>query len=309
MDIYLRLSLTDRCNMRCFYCAPKGYKKLLRRDLLSFENILFVLGILKSMGMRKLRITGGEPLLRKGFAAFIKKVSKLDIHEVCISTNGSLLKDYAGVLKESGVKRVNVSLDSLNEGKFMLITGRNLLRDVIEGIDAVLERGLEVKVNTVAMRGINDDEVFDLLGFAKERELTLRFIEFMPFPHAKHKFSQYFIPYRELLEIIRERYAVEYAGFKGVAEEFWVKELGIKVGFIAPVSKPFCGGCNRLRITADGKLRVCLHSPKEFDLKGILREGACRERIAAVVSKALEIKRSIKEPAWEARRDMVGIGG
>ncbi len=305
--MYLRISITDRCNMRCLYCFPKGYKKLPKKELLSFEEIIELIAVLKDFGLRKIRITGGEPLLRKGVCRFAEKLFSMGI-PVYISTNGALLERFAHSLRESGITRVNVSVDSLREDRFGFITKTPLLPQVLRGIETAQKAGLEVKVNSVLMKNINDDEIFDFLDYFLPRKIRLRFIEFMPFPHTRNQFEKLFVPYEEILNRISERYSVSYAGTDGVAKEFKIKEFEATVGFISPVSKPFCRNCDRLRLTASGKLKVCLHSGWEFDVKEILRHGN-KGRLKEAVKEALELKAQISSPRWKAERSMVEIGG
>ncbi len=293
--------------MRCIYCFPKSYTKLPRCELLSFEEIMEIVDVFKKLGLKKIRVTGGEPLIRKGVCQFIKELSSAGV-PVYISTNGAFLGKFAESLKNSGINRVNVSVDSLKEEKFAFITKTNLLSQVLKSIEKARKAGLEVKINTVLMKNLNDNEIFDFLNYFLPQRIKLRFIEFMPFPHTKNLFKDFFIPYEKILEQISKRYSVNYLGVDGVAQVFEIKELNGTVGFISPVSKPFCQECNRLRLTASGKLKVCLHNGWEFDLKGILRSGRKHE-LEKTIRKALALKKQINSPCWEAKRSMVEIGG
>lgn len=251
---YLRISITDRCNLRCNYCMPKEGLRLIKHDeVLSFEEIARLVQLLVLCGVKKLRITGGEPLVRADCVKLVSMLSEIKgLDELCMTTNGLLLSKYVHQLKTSRLKRVNVSLDTLNREKFKWITGVDVLHDVLSGIDAALEAGLTpLKINVVAMRGVNDDELFDFVDFAEKKKLEVRLIELMP-TRGNSLFKK----------------------DKFISSEELKKKIGTGgVSFISPMSEPFCGSCNRLRLTADGKLKRCLHDWELFDVKRLMRSG------------------------------------
>ncbi len=307
--MYLRLSLTDRCNMRCFYCHPKDYSKLPRSEILSFEELLSLVSIFTKFGLKKLRITGGEPLLRKDVDKFLEKLGEFDV-ELCLSTNGTLLKRYAKLIKDSGFARVNVSLDSLDRSKFSFITGTDCMDKVLEGIEEALKCGLEVKINTVLMRGINEDELMDFASFSKNYGVRVRFIEFMPFLHTKESFKRYFVSYIEAINKVKERYGYRmvFAGEEGLALIYRIDEMDVEIGFISPVTRPFCKDCDRLRLTSDGRLKACLHSDVEVNLKEALRKGL-NLSVEDLILRILKEKKSCVSPSWTAKESMLSIGG
>lgn len=255
---YLRISITDRCNLRCNYCMPKEGLKLLRHEeVLSFEEIARLAELFASCGVKKVRVTGGEPLVRADCVKLIRMLSKIKgLDELCMTTNGLLLSKFADELKDAGLKRINISLDTLNKEKFQWITGLDALEDVLRGIDAALEAGLTpVKINVVALRGINDDELFDFAGFAEKKKLEVRFIELMPTKGNSLFKKERFISSDEVRKKMGRLRTPHFS-------------------FINPLSQPFCGSCDRLRLRADGKLKRCLHDEELFDVKCLMRSGA-----------------------------------
>ena len=306
--MYLRISVTDRCNLRCIYCFPDNYKKLPKSSLLSFEELTTLVEILKNFGLRKVRITGGEPLLRRNICSLIEKIASLNI-PIYLSTNGSFLFRFAADLKEAGIKRVNVGIDTLSPEKYRAITGRDLLDSVLSGIEEARRQELEVKINTVIMKGLNHDEATKFMETFLPKGIQVRFIELMPFPHTRERFHDLFMPYTELMEIIEKRYSLRAAGTEGVAKVFYVPELKGKVGFITPVSSPFCRGCDRLRVTASGRLKACLHSRHEVDIRKILRGKEPEKRLKEILTELFAIKGRIHKPRWESKSQMVEIGG
>ncbi len=301
---YLRLSLTDRCNLRCLYCMPeetengnrpvKGGKSLCHQDLLSYEELLRVVRLAVSLGMNKLRLTGGEPLVRRGVLDFIHELYRLPgLDEVRLTTNGVLLAEYADRLYREGVRHLNISLDTLQAEKFITITGRDHYHQVRAGIDAALALGFQLKLNVVAMRGINDDEITAFGRLALEFPLQVRFIEFMPVGETSSWREQRFIAAEE----IRERIArlgqlspYQRRHSEGPARMFELRtadgQKGV-VGFISPISHHFCDQCNRLRLTSEGRLRACLLSDAESDLKALLRGGGSDREIVAAIKQAI----------------------
>lgn len=317
---YLRLSITDRCNLRCTYCRPMDEGRT-REDILSFEEILRFVRASVGMGITKVRITGGEPLVRKGVERLVEMLAGIPgIEDLTLSTNALLLKQYARKLAGAGLKRVNISLDTLNPERFKKFTAGDLSR-ALEGIEAAVEAGLNpVRLNTVAMRGFNEDEIPDIIDFAEARSLTLRFIEFMPMGN-KLDWESHHIPVDELLKIpgVGERVDIEAVpdrGSNGAAAFYLPLRSGNgEVGFIAPMSQRFCHSCNRLRLTADGRLRSCLPTDAEVNLKHALREGKDVTTIAALIQKAADMKPEFGEYKFnkgcrgEPRRSMTEIGG
>jgi cyclic pyranopterin phosphate synthase len=316
----LRISVTDRCNFSCVYCKsadPKNYVP--HRELLSWDEFLRLSRILVGLGIRKIRVTGGEPLLRPGVVEFISRLRQLDgLEDVAITTNGYLLPELAGELAAAGSPRVTVSLDSMDPAKFARMTRTpRSFEKVMAGIDAALEAGLQpVKVNIVLVRGFNDDEIVDFARLARRRNIILRFIEFMPLD-ADHSWK------RELVVTAREMVAAIAPVFPLVeAPRHSPSETALhyrfadgqgEIGIIAPVSIPFCGQCSRIRLTADGKLRTCLFSMEEHDVRNLARNGATDGDIERFFLDAVYHKEPghrINEPDFvQPDRTMVYIGG
>lgn len=287
---YLRISVTDRCNLACYYCrVAQGIVRLHHSDILSYEEINRLVKIMSAFGVKKVRLTGGEPLVRRDLPELVKMLKAIEgIETVALTTNGTFLSRYLSELKEAGLDRLNVSLDTLNKEKFRRITGVDKLDDVLSALE--LSKGLfrdPVRINTVILPE-NLDEVEDLLLFARNNGFFLRFIEYMPVPGSSGKF----ISADKVLEILRQLHKVEAmskVSYDGPAELYLVDDEQ-KVGIIAARSHPFCDKCNRVRITADGKLRPCLLSDLEFDLKLFLRSGATDGEIAETISRWLMLK-------------------
>jgi len=316
---YLRISLTDRCNFNCIYCRPyKRIKILNRADLLSFEEIVDFIRLVVKFGIRKIRLTGGEPLIRKGVIELINMISKIEeIKEISMTTNGAKLEEFASGLKKAGLSRINVSLDSLNEKKFTQITGYNGLSRVLRGIRIATEAGLNpVKINTVVLGGINDDEILDLVEFSQKNYLIVRFIEYMPINGMGNR--KWYVSNEIVRNIIEKRWGklkpVPFIG-NGPARYFVTREGNIPVGFISFISHPFCKECNRLRLTCDGKLRPCLISDFEVDVKNALRSKRNREKnIGELFKEAVDfkVKREKKFTGFDFKRAgkfMFQIGG
>ncbi len=310
---YLRISVIDRCNLRCIYCMPaEGISNLLpHSEILTYEEILKIVQIGVDLGIRKIRITGGEPLLRRGIVNFIENLSKIEeIRDIGLTTNGVLLKNFAKDLYKAGLKRVNVSLDSLSEDKFRYITRIGNLRDVIKGIEEAYSLGLKpVKINVVVMKGINDDEILNFALWSKEVEYQIRFIEFMPIgPNSWRK--ELFISKDEIKTIIEKEFGKLLPltmKKSGPAEYFMLEGAKGLLGFISPMTSHICVRCNRLRLTAEGKLRPCLFSDKEVDLKQILRSGASEEVLREkIINTILQKPQGMAE---RPQRPMSTIGG
>lgn len=294
---YLRISVTDRCNLRCVYCMPtEGISLCAPKEILRYEELLRVARIAASRGVSKIRITGGEPLVRKGIVGFIRDVSALEgVKDLSLTTNGVLLKDYALRLKEAGLKRVNVSLDTLKKERFIKVTRGDRLEEVLDGLGAALAAGLKpVKVNMVVIKGFNDDEVLDFALISKKNPYHIRFIEYMPFNTEEGWQRDKCISVNTIKSIIEKHEKLlpveSAAGAAGPARRFRFKGAPGEVGFISPVTEHFCGECNRLRLTADGKLRVCLFSDNEINIKKVLRDGSGDSAVEEVLFRAVAEK-------------------
>ncbi len=273
---YLRISVTDRCNLRCIYCMPaKGVRLMSHRDILTYEEIYTIVRAAAELGINKVRLTGGEPLVRSGLTELVKMLAQIEaIDDISLTTNGTSLSRYAAELKQAGLKRVNISLDTLKSGKFKLITRGTLnLDDVLEGIEAARSVGLNpVKLNMVVMSGINDDELLDFAAKTINEEWHVRFIEFMPINSS----ASYFVSVSDMrrrLELLGQLEPCLPSVGNGPAKYFRFPHARGTIGFITPVSEHFCFHCNRLRLTADGRLRLCLLADNEVDLKLPLRSG------------------------------------
>ena len=284
---YLRVSVTDRCNFRCVYCMPaEGFALGPREDLLSYEELENIVGVFAELGIQRVRLTGGEPTLRRDIVELVGRLSALPgIEQVALTTNALKLGKLAAPLADAGLSRVNVSLDTLDPDRFSKLTRGARLAPVLAGIDAAVSAGLApVKVNAVVLRGENDDEVEDLVRWAAGfgGALVLRFIEYMPFEARWH----HTLPAAELRERLARTWELEPLGLDGLggpADRWRVPELGITVGFISPLSEKFCGSCNRLRLMSDGTLRTCLSDDKTPSLRDLARAGASRDELAVAI--------------------------
>lgn len=313
---YLRVSLTDRCNLNCVYCRPKEWVKLLRREeLLSFEEIVKFVQFVTPLGVEKVRLTGGEPLLRRDLVKLVGMIASIKgIKDITLTTNGVMLEEFAGVLKNAGLSRVNVSLDTLNRRKFSQITGYDRLPKVLRGIKVARDAGLEpLKVNVVVLKGINDKEILDFVNFASKNSLILRFIEYMPVGGIGKKC--WYLSNQEVKKLVEKRWGgLEPASFQGggPAKYFRVKKIPLILGFISPVTRPFCHRCSRLRLSAEGKIKPCLLSGYEVDVRGALREKNNHSRIKEIIDLAVKYKTERKTscPNFDnSRRFMFQIGG
>lgn len=317
----LRVSLTDKCNLRCTYCMPaEGLPWLPKDELLTTPELLTLVEAAVTAGITEVRLTGGEPLVRPDVVEIVSGIAAMEgpqgRPEVSMTTNGLGLAKIAPALKEAGLTRVNVSLDTLHPERFHEITRRDRFDDVVAGMAAAHEAGLRpVKVNSVLQRGINDDEVVDLTRWAVERGYELRFIEQMPLD-AQHSWERTeMITGQEILSSLRAEFDLEELPGRGAApaERFRIDGGPATVGVVASVTMPFCGSCDRLRLTADGQLRNCLFANGETDLRGPLRSGATEEEIHALVHECLALKlpgHGINEPGFlQPPRPMSAIGG
>ncbi len=274
---YLRVSVTDLCNLRCVYCMPPGGSELSRKEeILSLEEILKLIKHGVSLGVNKIRITGGEPLVRKGIISLVNQIAEIKgIDDIAMTTNGVFLKEFATELKSSGLSRLNISLDTMREDRFAEITRGGNIADVFDGVEAVLKAGFRgTKMNAVVMRGDNDDEIHDFVRYIMERDIELRFIELMASGWKDMVDEDRFMPTSEIMERVRgvgELVPDKQRIGGGPATIYRIKGALGSIGFISAVSKPFCKTCNRLRLTSDGKLRSCLLTGGEVDIKDILR--------------------------------------
>ncbi len=312
----LRISVTDRCNFRCQYCMPaEGMKWLPREDILSFEEIeRFARICVSRFGFNGIRLTGGEPLVRAHFPELVERLAGLGV-DLALTTNGATLRLHAAALVAAGLKRINISLDSLQRERFTELTRRDELDRVLDGIDAALEAGLQpIKINVVMMRGINDDEIVDFANYGREKDVTVRFIEFMPLDAGDVWTDRLVVPADEIIKTIGEAFPIEPVVRGNEPAERWRYSDGNgEVGVIASVTKPFCGNCDRVRLTAEGQFRTCLFAVDEFDMRSLLRSEANDEAIADAISAAVGTKwagHSIGQVNFiRPKRTMSQIGG
>ncbi len=274
---YLRLSVTDRCNMRCVYCMPAdGIPLLTHNDILSYEELLLVAKTAVASGIEKIRVTGGEPLVRKGIVPFLTRLAAIPgLRQLVLTTNGLYLDEMAGSLRQAGVQRLNISLDSLQPETFAGITRGGDLHRVMAGIAAAEQAGFPLKINMVVMRGVNDGEILDFAAMTLERPLTVRFIEYMPAIQADN-WEEFIVPGESILDQIGRRFRftpLERDGLAGPARTFRIEGAVGTIGVITPVSGHFCGECNRIRVTAAGRARGCLFADTGCDLKPFLTRG------------------------------------
>jgi cyclic pyranopterin phosphate synthase len=293
---YLRLSITDRCNLRCRYCMPEeGVDPIKHTDLLTYEEILGVVEVFARNGISKVRLTGGEPLVRKGVVDLVRGIGKIaGIQDLSLTTNGVLLREYAKDLAKAGLRRINISLDTLRPERFAYITRRDKFKEVWEGIEEALRQRLSpVKINVVAIRGFNDDEVQEFARLSLTHPLHVRFIEFMPVGNGNDWHEGGGISSAQIMEEIKEIGKLIPVGPQandGPAQRYYITGSKGEIGFISPISSHFCAQCNRLRLTPDGGIRPCLFSDDEIDLKGIVRGSGDDADIEEALHKALQAK-------------------
>jgi GTP 3',8-cyclase len=315
----LRVSVTDRCNFRCRYCMPaEGLEWLPQPEVLSFEEIARLVRLLAGMGVDEIRLTGGEPLVRRELPTLVGMLAATPgVHDLSLTTNGILLDRLSGPLVAAGLKRLNVSLDSLSHVRFAEITRRDALERVLRGLEEA-ERYPElrpIKVNCVAIRGFTEQEVPALAELARRKPYVVRFIEFMPLDADEAWREDEVLTGGEIRALIEERWALEEIPAKpsSTARRFRFADGSGEIGFVNPVSEPFCSSCDRIRLTADGHLRTCLFSRREWDLKTPLREGASDDELSELLRFAVrhkELKHRINEPGFvRASRSMSQIGG
>lgn len=318
---YLRISLIERCNLRCTYCMPEeGVALSPKSHLMTYEEIYKIAKTFSDHGVTKIRLTGGEPLIRKDIPVILEKLATLPV-ELSITSNAIIIDKFIHVLKANGVNKINVSLDSLDEGKFKHITRRNEFKKVYNNILLLVEEGFKVKVNAVLMKGFNDNEIIDFINFTKDLPISVRFIEFMPFDGNKWDMGK-MVSYAEVMKYVNE--AFENENFERLqdapndtAKNYKIKDYKGTFAIISSVTNPFCDSCNRLRLTANGQLKNCLFSSGESDILTTLRAG---KSIEPIIRKAVQAKfkvrggmdtlKKLKEPKLHNNnRSMITIGG
>jgi cyclic pyranopterin phosphate synthase len=315
----VRISVTDRCNFRCQYCMPaEGLPWLNRSELLTYEEITRIVALLGAMGVHDVRLTGGEPLVRKELWRLVESLSAIeDVHDLSLTTNGYLLARQVDDLVRAGLRRVNVSLDSLAPDRFFQLTRRDSLHQVLEGLEAAqLHPELRpIKVNVVALKDFTEDEVLRFAEFARQHPYEVRFIEFMPLDADRTWTRDKVLPNAEIVAMIDAVYPLEPVGRErhGTARRYRFADGTGEMGFISPVTQPFCGDCNRIRLTAEGQLRTCLFSMNETDLRAPLRDGASDAELEEIVRDAVwrkELKHHVNDPGFvQPARTMSRIGG
>lgn len=291
---YLRISVTDRCDLRCSYCMSEDVEFLPRQDILSFEEILRLANSFAKLGVKKIRITGGEPLMRKKLPELIASIKAIPgIEEVVMTTNGTLLTEYAKPLFEAGLSRLNISLDTLKADRFHQLTRRDRLQAVLDGIAEAKKYAFDgIKLNAVVMRGMNDDEIIDLTDFAVSNDIDITFIEEMPLGEVGYDRSVTFLSSADIKAIIEQQYELIDSAYKtgGPAVYSGLKDKKSRIGFISPHSNNFCSDCNRVRITAVGRLLLCLGNENSQDLRTFMREGADDQQLTDKLISALQLK-------------------
>jgi molybdenum cofactor biosynthesis protein A len=314
---YLRISVTDRCNLRCVYCMPnEGIKWKSNKVLLSFEEITRLAEIFVEMGINKIRLTGGEPLVRKNLEVLIANLRKIDgLETLAMTTNATLLAEKAFELKEAGLDDLNISLDSFKPERFFEIARRDDLHKVLEGIDQAFKaKYRSLKLNVVVMSGVNDDEVLDFADFAYKNEINVRFIEYMPFKDNGWSIDKV-ITFSTLRERIEQRYKLtpKETDLSAVAKDYSIADGRGSVSFISSMSDSFCGTCNRVRLTSDGSIKSCLFYPAETSLKDAMRAGASNDELRRLILQSMALKPEAHPPAdeiaAEENRTMIEIGG
>jgi cyclic pyranopterin phosphate synthase len=318
----LRVSVTDRCNFRCFYCLPHGEPPIAPKEqMLSYEEMEYVCDIFVSLGIEKIRLTGGEPLLRRDIETITRKLSQLKakgLLDLALTTNGYFLPEHAQDLKDAGLDRVTISLDSLKRDTFKQMTGVDVLDRVLAGLAAAKEAGLQpIKINAVIVRGHNEEEVADFAAFAREHDVKMRFIEFMPLDSGHDWSRNDVVSGREIRERIEAKFPLSpidvVRGSETSSRYRFADGAPGEIGIIAPVTEAFCGACSRIRLTADGQIRTCLFSTVEHSLRDVVRSGATRREIIEFIESVVmkkEPRHYINDPQFVApSRSMSFIGG
>ncbi len=317
----LRISLTDRCNFRCFYCLPNGEPPMARKEtLLTFEEIAYLADVFVSLGIQKIRLTGGEPLIRRDVPKLAAQLATLKpkLRDIALTTNGFDFPRHAEAFHNAGVDRVTISLDSLDRDKFAAITGVDALDKVFAAIDAAKQHGFSpVKINAAVIRGHNDGEFVDFARFARERDISMRFIEFMPLDSGHEWSREMVVPGREIFETINAVFPLVPVNKTRGSETAWKYKFADgspgEIGIIAPVTEMFCGACSRIRLTADGQIRTCLFSTTEHNLRDVLRSRATRDEIVEFIESVVlkkEPRHYINDAKFvQPARTMSFIGG
>ncbi len=317
---YLRISVTDKCNLKCFYCRPDNTEFVPHDEILRYEEITKIVKAMTKYGLRKVRITGGEPLVRPELDKLVKMLRDIkEIQDISMTTNGITLSKHAEKLRKAGLDRLNISIDSLKPELFYQIT-KGRLEDVLEGIRVSKELGFEpIKVNAVVVKGLNEDEALDFVEFGKEYGVEVRFIEMMPIGAEQIQWSSDLVqPLEKIKRKIEEKYGKLIPAISigsGAARVYKIPSLGTKVGFITPISNPFCDGCSKLRLTAEGHIKLCLRTDDEIDIKDVVRNGTEKDLDRFIQKVLIEKELSnakIQKSGYafsDCRRIMTSIGG
>jgi len=316
---YLRVSITDRCNLKCFYCRPDESQFVPKEEILSYEDITRLVKALKKYGLKTVRITGGEPLLRQDLDKLIKMIKDTGIDDIAITTNAITLKKHAKALKEAGLKRLNISIDSLKPDLFYQIT-KGDLQDVIDAVEEAKNLGIEpIKINAVVIKGLNEGEALDFVEFGRKYQVEVRFIEMMPIGQGVIDWKEEMVePLERVKRVIEEKYGELVPSTSlgsGAAKVYEIPSINTKIGFITPITNPFCDGCSKLRLTVEGNIKLCLRTDEEIVVKDVLKHGSDEEldRFIEKVIVAKEISnQNIQFSGYafnECRRIMTSIGG
>ena len=314
---YVRLSVTDRCDLRCRYCMAEAMTFLPRKDVLSLEEMVELADIFIARGVRRIRLTGGEPLVRKGIEWLIPELGKRIGHgldELTMTTNGTQLARHAGMLAEAGIRRINISLDSRDPGRFRHITRRGDLAQVLGGIEAAANAGLRIKINMVALKGINDDEIAPMLRWCGERGFDMTLIETMPLGEVEEDRTAHYLPLSEVRERLERQFRLipSLARTGGPARYYELEDWGVRLGFITPLTHNFCDGCNRIRVAATGTAYGCLGHDQKVELRDLLREGGvdavngALDRLLAGKPKGHEFRIEAPQPAVARHMSVTG---
>lgn len=311
---YMRISLTENCNLRCIYCLPENFspKSVNKKEIVSKEDILKTAEAGKELGITKIRLTGGEPLLRDDITEIIEGIKNIGINEIYLTTNGILLAEKIGSLKKAGLRGINISLDTLDEKQFNFITRGGDIKKVLKGIDSALENGLEVKINSVIMKNINEDAVKTLAELTFKKNIAIRFIELMPIGQGKNFTG---VSNKEIYNLLQNlfQFNENFIEIKGVSRYFRLKNSIGKIGFISPINSCFCENCNKIRITSEGYVKKCLNINGDFNIKDFLKNNSNKESIKEVLGKEIFNKPEKhlfgKENRNEETKNMNEIGG
>lgn len=303
---YARISITDVCNLRCKYCMPNGYVP--KNDTISNDDFITIIKALSELSVTKIRLTGGEPLINDNILELTKRISEIEkIDDLCITTNGINLEKYARKLKENGVTKLNISIDTLNDEKFHDFTGGEL-SSVISGIKLAIELDFKVKLNIVLINGLNDDEIMSFCNLTKDLPIDVRFIELMPLGENIDFSREHYLPLSKVLDVMPSLYEIETFDKNGPATYYKLPEAKGNVGLISPISNKFCASCNRIRLTSSGVLKLCLHSDIEVDLKKVIDNN---ESVLDAIKKAIDKKpkEHLLDDNIYTKRSMTEIGG